>query len=179
MALGSGLFVIGPALFFIYVAVQLSRLHRTGSLVFVAEEKKSIKEIWNEARGKGCLGMPIHISNEFSGMRTLGDWEAMDDRGEVWLWMLADFSESGWYYPALQLARKIFMTIVITSAAGNLKSWMVSAIHLAEVPLLWCSRPFNDVVTVWSERIAVVTNALAVLSSRCLSLESNCFQMSW
>lgn len=41
---------------------------------------------------------------------------------------------------------------------------MVSVIHLAEVPLLWYSRPFNDIVTVWSERIAVVTNTLAVFS---------------
>ena len=102
--MGSGLFVLGPTLVFIYVAVQLVGLHRTGSLVFVAGEKKSMKEIWNEARGKGCLGMPIHIVNEFSSMRTSGDWEATDDRAEFWLWMLGDFSESGWYYPALQLA---------------------------------------------------------------------------
>lgn len=162
--MGSGLFVLGPTLVFIYVAVQLVSLHRTGSLVFVAGEKKSMKEIWNEARGKGCLGMPIHIVNELSSMRTLGDWEATDDRAEVWLWMLGDFSESGWYYPALQLARKLFITTVITTTAGNLKSWMVSVIHLAEVPLLWYSRPFNDIVTVWSERIAVVTNTLAVFS---------------
>ena len=46
----------------------------------------------------------------------------------------------------------------------QLKGALVSALYVLEIPLLLLSRPYNDVVTVWCERVGAVTNALAALA---------------
>lgn len=50
------------------------------------------------------------------------------------------------------------------AGVGQVKGALVSVLYVIEIPLLFSSRPFNDIVTVWCERTSAITNAVAALA---------------
>ena len=107
---------------------------------------------------------PIFFLDEVNELRAHGTWSAESTSGLWWQWLLVDFTGGAWYYPALQVARKMYLTSVMAVAEGKGKAVLVCLLFVADVMHLWLARPFNDIATLWCERISALTNLLAVIS---------------
>ena len=101
---------------------------------------------------------PIFLFDEVNELRSCGSWSAESTSGSLWLWLLGDFTGGAWYYPALQVARKMYLTSVMAVAEGKGKAVLVCLLFVADVMYLWLARPFNDIAKLWCERISALTN---------------------
>ena len=166
VAAGCVIFVCGPSAFCLFLAYRLFNLRRRGDLAFEQKEHSSLRQAWRlAASAKGsCLLFPIFFLDEVNELRVHGSWSAESKSGVWWQWLMGDFTGGAWYYPALQVARKMYLTSVMAVVEGKEKAVLVCLLYVAEAMFLWRSRPFNDIPTLWCERISALTNLLAVFS---------------
>jgi hypothetical protein len=166
VAAGCVAFVCGPSAFFLLLAYRLYILCRHGDLKFEAKEEKSMRQAWRNAsaKGGGCLMFPIFLFDEVNELRSRGSWSAESTSGSLWLWLLGDFTGGAWYYPAMQVARKMYLTSVMAVAEGKRKAVLLCVLFVADLVPLYGHQPFNDLFTLWCERLAALSNLLAVFS---------------
>jgi len=117
LAVGSALFIMGPGLFLLLLFVRLRTLKRQGALTFAENPRSSWRATWRKITSKGYLWLPVLLMDHINEVRSRGSWAA-EGSGRLWLWVLADFTGSAWFYPALQLLRKMYLTTVL-AIAGN------------------------------------------------------------
>ena len=165
VAIGCVIFVVGPSSLCLFLAYRLFTLRRRGDLTFKQKEHSSMRQAWRAASAKGgCLLFPIFFLDEVNELRARGSWIAESSSGSWWIWLMADFTGGSWYYPALQVGRKMYLTSVMAVAEGKGKAVLVCLLFVAETMTLWLSQPFNDIVTLWCERLSALTNLLTVFS---------------
>jgi len=154
----SGILLVAvPGAFIVFATTQISRWNQDGSLAYDAAERVSWESRKDEI-AKAKWYRKVTILHEYlNDLRSRGSWGEDNQRERHWMFMVGDFTKTGWLYCVWLLLRKMLVIIVMEHLDGALNASLACSLQVIDTALLLLLLPFNDWQTMGSEGVAALS----------------------